>query len=253
MRRHACFARRGIGTPLARAPRMQRILDLVHERRRAFAAHPFFTAFERQAPYEEIRVVVPRLAFWVLTFHDLLELCEPLMQDTELRRIVRHHRGEEAGHDRWYLDDLVRLGEPLPDAVALFGEGHVAARRASYRLMAEAIRSENDWVRIALVLMMEATGAVFFTHAAAYRHWPARGLQFFSGHHLEVEKGHELFERRMTAFLAAKTLEDDAHRVTEAAVLRGFAAFDAVFDGVEAARPHRVASDPHTASSAAAG
>jgi hypothetical protein len=215
---------------------MQRILDLVAERRSAFAAHPFFHSFDHQAPYDEIRIVVPRLAFWVLTFHDLLEMCEPLMQDPELRRIVRHHRGEESGHDRWYLDDLARLGESVPDSVALFGEQHVATRRASYRLMAEAIRSENDWVRIAMVLVMEATGAVFFTRAAAYRRWPASGLQFFSGHHLEVEKGHELFEQRMTAFLAAKTLDDETYRAARDAVLRGFAAFDGMFDGVDEAR-----------------
>jgi hypothetical protein len=211
---------------------MNRILTLVDEQQRGFAAHPFFARMEQQHPYEDVQVVVPQLAFWVLTFHDLLELCEGAMLDPELRRIVRHHRGEESGHDAWYLRDLQRLGVPLPDPVALFGEAHQPVRRASYALMAEAIRSESDWVRIALVLMMEATGAVFFTRAAAYQRWPAGGLEFFSGHHLAVEQAHELFEQKMRRFLAAQTLTAAEHAVAEAAVRRGFAAFGSMFDGV---------------------
>jgi hypothetical protein len=208
---------------------MERILDLLDTRQRAFAAHPFLRRMERT-----VSVVVPGLAFWVLTFHDLLESCEPRMVDPELRRILRHHLAEESGHDVWYLEDLQRLGVPLPDPTQLFGPTHQGVRRASYALMAEAIRSQSDWVRIALVLMMEATGAVFFTRASQYRHWPAEGLAFFSGRHLEVEKAHELFERRMRDWLRGQRLSDADFAESRAAVDRGFAAFGEMFDGIEA-------------------
>jgi len=212
---------------------MNRILDLVEQRQRMFADHPFFARMHRDAPYPSIAEVVPQLAFWILTFHDLLELAEDRMVDPALREIVRHHRAEESGHDVWYLEDLNRLGVQVPSAVELFGPVHERTRRGSYALMAEAIRSESDWVRIALVLTMEATGAVFFTHASAYTNWPASGLMFFSDHHLQVEKAHELFERRMHAFLRAQELTDAEYETTAAAVVRGFAAFDHMFDGME--------------------
>lgn len=224
---------------------MQRILTMVDDEQRRFAAHPFFARLAEQQPYVAVQGVVPRLAFWVLTFHDLLELCEDAMVDPELRAIVRHHRAEESGHDRWYLDDLRRLGVALPDPVSLFGRDHESVRRASYALMAEAIRSENDWVRIALVLMMEATGAVFFTRASAYAQWPASGLEFFSGQHLAVEQAHALFEQRMRRFLADQHLSLDEYDAAAAAVRRGFAAFLSMFDGVEAVRTEAGAPAGH--------
>ena len=41
-----------------------------------------------------------------------LEVCT---RDREIRRIVRHHRAEDAGHDRWFLDDLASLKLSPPD------------------------------------------------------------------------------------------------------------------------------------------
>jgi hypothetical protein len=52
--------------------------------------------------------------------------------------------------------------------------------------------------------------------SAAYTRWPVSGLQFFSGQHLEVEQAHELFERRMRAFLESKTLSDTDLAITPA-------------------------------------
>ncbi len=210
---------------------MKRILDLVDERQRIFAELPFFVQMRNQAPYASISGVVPQLAFWILTFHDLLELAEARMVDPHLRQIVRHHRSEESGHDVWYLDDLASLGVPLPGIVELFGPVHQRVRRGSYRLMAEAIRSESDWVRIALVLTMEATGAVFFAHASRYAHWPVERLLFFSNHHLQVEQAHELFEQRMHDFLRAQELNEVEYVAAQAAVLRSFEAFHHMFEG----------------------
>ena len=229
---------------------MKRILEHIAEREADFARHPFFARLERDQPFQELAPLATGLAFWVLTFHDLLHLLEAHASQDELGRIIRHHVHEEAGHDRWYLDDLETLGLAVPASLDLFGATHAPCRLAAYALMAEAFRAEHDLERIALVLALESTGHVFFQRSAAYRGFPSlpRPLRFFSGYHLEVEEGHELLEARMRRFLATQTLEDLAAARIRAACDRCYAAFDQMFDGLEAAVAAPYRSCPSEAS-----
>lgn len=212
---------------------MHRVEALLEKHQLVFAAHPFFARLRPGRPWRSVAPMVERLSFWVLSFHDILEQVEEAMVDPVFRRMAHHHHLEEGGHDRWFLADLRRLGMPLPDARELFGARHAATRRAAIRLLGEVHRCETDTERLALLLALEATGAVFFAAAAAYDGWPTAGLQFFSGHHLEVETAHQLFEERMRAWVRSLILDADGFARVDGAVARVFAAFGDMFDGFE--------------------
>lgn len=213
---------------------MKRVQEHVSGRKAEFAAHPIFRRMASGEPLDGAHVE-EGLTFFVMTFHDLLDLLEARMIDPELRRIVAHHVGEERGHDRWFLEDMGTFGIRLPTVPELFGDEHGVTREASYALIAEAYRAQDDFTRVGLVLALEATGHVFFDRASEYGPWQRmpRKLKFFSRHHLDVEEAHRLFEQKMVDYLAAIPLDDTVRTRTLACVDRAFDAFHRMFDGME--------------------
>src|SRR6185312_10890845 len=108
----------------------------------------------------------PRLAFWVMSFQDILRLNEQMVNDPVLKRIARHHRDEDLGHERWFLEDIAKLtGGPLTIS-ALYGRASASTRDAAYQLITEVYRATDDRLRIVLVLVLESTGHVFFGRTA---------------------------------------------------------------------------------------
>lgn len=204
---------------------MRPVLDLVDAEAARLAGHPLLARLEAQAPWAEVRELVPALAFWVLAAPDLTELCAERMQDPALRAAVDRRPADER-----YLDDLRRLGEPLPDVAALFGPGHEAARRASYTLAAEVIRAPDDRVRLALVWVVDAAQGVLHERAAAYRHWPAPGLRYFSDRPADPRVR---LARRLPGGPEATGA---VVRAASAVVRRGFSAFHVLFDGARSPR-----------------
>jgi len=212
---------------------MRTLRACIAERQASFARHPLFAQLDR-APADEVLSALPRLAFWVMAFQDVLRLNERLVTDPALKRIARHHKAEDAGHERWFLDDLAQLAIATPDLRVLFGAHHRATRDATYALVAEVFRAESDLERIVLVLVLESTGHVFFDRVSRFveAHGLSDKLRYFSDYHLEIEHAHSVFEERMQAQLDERILSrDEAARMT-ALVDRSHAAFQAMFDGL---------------------
>jgi hypothetical protein len=169
----------------------------------------------------------------VLAFQDVIRLNEPRVEHAFLRRIARHHRREDTGHDRWFLRDLERLGIGPVTTEWMFGSAHQETRDASYALVAEVFRAEHDSARITLILALEAAGHMFFERIAPYT--AARGLhdlEYFAGRHLAVEKDHQHMEDRMRAELERMELGQAERRECVGVVNRVFQAFDAMFDAI---------------------
>src|SRR4029079_13090631 len=103
----------------------------------------------------------PDLTFWVMAFQDILRLNASLTRDPQMRKIVRHHRAEDAGHERWFLDDLAAMQIPAPDVRWLFGDRHAPTRDAAYALVTEVYRATDDRLRLVLVKTLESAGHVF--------------------------------------------------------------------------------------------
>ncbi len=214
---------------------MRDVLEHIAAKQADFAKHPFFAELRMDRPIEQIASFAPRLAFWVMTFQDILRLNEQMVQDPVLKRIARHHRDEDLGHERWFLEDIAKLtGEPLTIS-ALYGRASASTRDAAYQLITEVYRATDDRLRIVLVLVLESTGHVFFGRTSMLTHAMVNSpqkLKYFSDFHLHIEQAHEVFEAQMEAQLL--NIPMPPHLVTEAAALvdRAYAAFDSMFHGV---------------------
>jgi hypothetical protein len=215
---------------------MKTVQAYIADKQRRFARHPFFIRLERDAPLREVTAVVSNLSFWVMAFQDVLRLNESRVEQPALKKLARHHRAEDAGHDKWFLGDLLKIDGRTPDLRSLFSPQHAATRDTTYALMSEVYRASSDVERITLLLTLESTGHIFFEAIASYfeRASVTQALRYFSRHHIDVEKSHEVFEDEMHSFLDTIELSEEAQRSAMAMVDRAYVAFHAMFDHFEA-------------------
>jgi hypothetical protein len=214
-----------------------------------FADHAFFPQLERGLARPQMLSFAPDLTFWVMAFQDILRLNVQFTRDAEIRKIVRHHRAEDAGHDRWFLDDLALLKMPSPDVPWVFSKRHTPTRDAAYALVSEVFRTTDDRLRLVLIKTLESAGHIFFEHVAGVveRAGWSSTLKYFSFSHLQVEKKHEVFERQMMEKISAIQLPPRVRAQAEQLVDRCYAAFGAMFDALctsekEALEPIAVAA-----------
>ena len=194
-------------------------------------SHGFFAALKAERPPERILDFAPRLTFWVMAFQDILRLNEKLVTDPKLVRIARHHRREDANHEKWFLTDVGRVGG-VPDLVELFGPRHATIRDATYALAAETFRAPSDRIRVVLLLTLEAAGHVFFEEIAdlVENHGQSHLFKYFSDFHLKVEQNHQVFEQKVEEELFSQVLSAEEREAGLALVGRASACFAAMFD-----------------------
>jgi hypothetical protein len=214
---------------------MERIRHLIAKKELEFSKHPFFARLKRDAPYQATRGFAPQLTFWVFSFQDVLRLNEQRVVDKKLRALVRQHAREDSGHERWFLNDVAGIEGAMPTLLWVFSSQHASTRDTGYALMSEVFRAQHDAERIALLLALESAAHAFFPQVSRYlqRHGQAEGMRYFSGMHLDAEDGHELFEAEMDAVINALSLNGAEYDAALALVERVFAAFHAMFDGIE--------------------
>jgi hypothetical protein len=203
----------------------QDAIFLLHQlafKQRRLARHALFDDCGPAA----LRRFAPALHFWVMAFQDLLRINEAQVSDPTLRVIASRHRGDDAGHERWYLSDLEVLRGPrdLDDR---------ATRDASYALVAEVYRATTDAERIVLLLALEAAGHVFFQ--AIVDRCSIPNLRYFARSHFAVEQAHDLFNGKTRETLACLELGDAAPAARQL-VDRVFATFEAMFTGLASHR-----------------
>jgi hypothetical protein len=203
----------------------------IERRQEEFSLHPFFSLLGRDFDLSEMRSFAPDLTFWVMTFQDILRLNARMTTDVELRKIVRHHWAEDAGHERWFLEDLAMLQASEPDVTGLFGKKHRPTRDATYALVSEVFRAQDDRLRVVLIMTLESAGHIFFERVADHvSTLDAAALKYFSHSHLEVERNHEVFEREMAAKIAAMEFPPKLRRQAIDLVDRCYLAFGSMFD-----------------------
>jgi len=139
---------------------MKTIQAYIDSKQNEFMNHPFFTILEGLDSIEEINYFVPELTFWAMTFQDILRLNEEKVKDPYLKKIARHHRLEDAGHEKWFLSDKKYLNQlsseksvDRDDVAWLFSKDSQLIRDAAYALMSEIFKSEDEAVNIALLLL----------------------------------------------------------------------------------------------------
>lgn len=173
---------------------MRRVLEHIAKQRSDFANHPFLVHLRGPGSVEQARAVVPRVAFFVLGFQDVLRLAYQRSTDPKIRSISKTHWDEDAGHDDWYLHDLEQFGLSL-DVRWLFSPEHQVTRDVSFTQLATVISAKDDSVRVSAIMALEATGAecfaamIDFLERVGYR----APLRYFARSHQHVEAAHEVF------------------------------------------------------------
>jgi hypothetical protein len=217
---------------------MKRVQSHIARKQQEFCSHAFFGLLvEGSLSEEHILVFAKELSFWVMSFQDILRINESLVIDPILKRIARHHRAEDAGHEKWFLSDLMAIEGAIPDFRWLFSDDHASTRIGSYALVSEVYRAKTDYERIVLLLTLESAGHAFFEKIISYleRRELSGSLQYFARKHLDVEKQHELFEEQLTKTLFDTVLDQPTRETCVDIVDRIYSVFDSIFVGIDLA------------------
>lgn len=218
--------------------KMSDVQAVIEARRRQLDQKPLWRALDSSSNVDDVRAIAPQGAFYVFGFQDMLRLTQELVVDPELREIATNLRGEDAGHEDWFVWDLGQLGLEL-DAVWLFGEEHRVTRDVTYGLIGQLLRAEDDRVRVVFPLVLEAAGSLFFRRVVALLHRAGfdRPLRYFARSHQEAEEEHDIFSDAGSATLAGISFDPVSH---EAAVQLVHACFDYFERFMDHLEHHRV-------------
>lgn len=220
---------------------MKTIQAYIDSKQQEFMNHPFFAVLENLDNLEEISYFVPELTFWAMTFQDILRLNEERVTDPYLKKVARHHRLEDAGHEKWFLHDKKYMGHSSvdkscdnDDVAWLYSKETQITRDAAYSIMSEIYKTDNELLNIALLLTLESSGHVFFEKVVKQvkKAGEDQNLKYFSSSHLEVEMAHALFEDEMESQLFAKEIPVNVRRDALKMVDRCYEAFSKMFDGL---------------------
>jgi hypothetical protein len=213
---------------------MKLVRQYIKDRQSRFGDITFFEELSKYESADGALAFIRGLTFFVMAFQDILRLNEEKVQDRELRIIARHHRLEDKGHDIWFLHDLMEVDSSLPDVGEIFSAAHTVTRDTAYRLVGEVFKATDDRANIALLLVLESTGHVFFTRVVEFleRMGDKHDLYYFARGHLDIELGHELFEKRMDAIIDSIELNDAERAAVVQAIDNSFDAMTAMLENL---------------------
>lgn len=208
------------------------VQDHLTSKQEAFKLHPFFAKLNAQENFSEGMAFVPRLMFWVMVFQDVLNIIPPQVKSAHLRRIATHHKHEDSGHDKWFLQDIAYLEKKHIMSIEwLFSPEHKITRDVAYRIISEAFHGK-DHQKIILILTLESTGHIFFENIANFvkNKGHDADLKYLSSYHLDVEKGHAVFEEKLKESLYSIVLTPEERAECIAMIDRIYDAFNTLFD-----------------------
>jgi DMATS type aromatic prenyltransferase len=170
------------------------VMKIVEARRASLAVHPLLTWLRSyEGSLTDVQRIAARVAFFVMSFQDVLRLVRVRTSDPFLSGLAADHEQEDLGHDRWYLQDLERLGVKVT-LRDLFSKEASAVRDIAYTQISDVLGSRSDCSRLGVVLALEAAGAEFFESMIRFveRQNRSNGLSYFARRHQRVEQSHEI-------------------------------------------------------------
>jgi len=176
---------------------MKTIQEYIKTKQAEFACCSLVNHIRKRLPLQQTMGFAPYGAFWIMTFQDILRLNEILTKDPKLREFAHHHRQEDSGHEKWFLEDLGAMFDTEKLTIDwLYGSDCSAIRDGSYKVMAELIKAESDQQRIVLLLALESTSQVFSKEITSYIYdmGYAEKLKYFSKTHFDAENEHAMYE-----------------------------------------------------------
>lgn len=195
-------------------------------------SHPVFARLE-SGEKSTFAAIAPGLVFLSFTWQEILRINAERAIDPIVRAICTQARADERHHDRWLMHDLTVLCPSLrPDVIWLFDHEQARGRDACYDLLAEATQCTDDWMRVTLMMAIEAASKMFFSTMVPIlvrRGWTEK-LAYYSEHHLESEYAHDIYHDEFHARLEAHPLGNEEHVRHRSLVQRVHAALGIVFD-----------------------
>lgn len=220
---------------------MKTLEDYIENKQQEFVNHNFFKLLKELKSLEEISYFIPELTFWAMTFQDILRINEDKVQTPYLKKIARHHRLEDAGHEKWFLYDKKYIGNKIDnkycnkDSITwLYSKDSQLIRDAAYAIMSEIYKATDERVNIALLLTLESSGHIFFEKVVnqVKKSGEDKNLKYFSSSHLEVEMAHALFEEEMEKKMHEMKITMEVRRESLKMIDRCYDAFNKMFDGL---------------------
>lgn len=192
---------------------MKKLLQQVKATRVLSAEHEMLALLDKNPPLSTFLPFVRTMTFWPMCFQDILRVNAARVQDPEIKKVVDAHMAEDAGHDRWFLEDLRLCEGALLDVEQIFSAEYAPIRDACFELMAGVLSATSDYQRLALIELYEMHAEVVLPQVVAYlrRAGVVERFRYFGQHHIEIEAAHSVHEESTTSFLDNVTL-DDAER-----------------------------------------
>lgn len=211
---------------------MKTVREYLAQKQMKFQEHAFFQELFVDASPEKLAYFAQKMTFWVMSFQDVLRLNSTRITHPLLYQVARTHQVEDSGHEKWFLNDLNRLGCGAPNVQTLYSQESAFVRCVSYALVSEVFRANNDFERIALLLSLESTAQVFFENITKFSKsiGYASVLEYFSYHHLDAEESHESFNEEMEAQVDNIELTLEQQKSIFELIDRVFASFTTMFD-----------------------
>lgn len=193
--------------------------------------HRIFDALDDCRSVASVANMARALAWWPMVFQDMLRMTVTEIRGAEYERFVEYHKHEDAGHDRWFVEDLRVLGVREPILSELFSEDFLPLREACYALAADVRRCEIDAQRAALLMALEQSGRVFFesVSAAVARVCPQASLRYFARKHLDTDTDYDLFRELVDSELNRIDLSPAQREQAQETATRTYAIVEQVF------------------------
>lgn len=228
---------------------MKPVLDSIEAMTREFAKLAYFQILEGPAQRSDVEVMARGLAFFVLSFQDMLRINAEKVEDPNLRRFVSAQRAEDAGHDNWFLNDLGLLGVE-PSVRWLFGRSHERTRDTAYEIISELHSATDDGSRVVVGLVLEATSSEYFRRV---HHFFAGlglvdGYRFFGREHWQAEQAHDPLAGAARQQLEALTLSEASRQRALGTAARVFRSISRMCDDLATrmlrARSEQISLEP---------
>jgi hypothetical protein len=197
--------------------------------------HALFELIESTQSTEPLARMARALSWWPMVFQDMLRINFERVAGSEYARAAKCHRDEDAGHEKWFLEDLRAFDVEAPGLEELFSPSFQPIRDACYALLTEVHVAPSATQRLALLLTLESTGHIFFEKIALATHrvCPELPLRYFAHFHLGVVKDHDLFAKANDEEIEQVDLSDVERARCNEMLTRVYQAFGGMFSYLE--------------------
>lgn len=219
---------------------MKTLVMYIEAKQKELMDNPFFHELKKTNDLKKLNQYIQKITFWIMTFQDILRLNESRVQDPFWQKILHKHRMENSGYQQWFLHDKKCIekmcGQDLQmDELSLLyhlDSQHI--RDASYAIMAEVYKMEDDDMRVVYLWIIEAAVYVFFEKFAKQVNKidVTNRLKYFSSSYFDFEVSYEFFEEETKKLLSSKLLSINKRRDGLRLIDRCFKLFNQMFLGL---------------------